>query len=72
MEANSSRSEQSAESRGQYSENMGSRSCGQLLVEASESCSSPEDLASSDQKNWKGSHIRSLSYQLIHSTKVTE
>ena len=48
MEADSSRSEQSAESRGSSSEDFGSRSYGQNLDEASESCSSAEDLATDE------------------------
>ena len=43
-----------------------------MLAEASESCSSPEDLATDEQTNGQESQIRSFSHQLIHSTKVAE
>ena len=72
MEADSSRSEQSAESRGSCSEEFGSRSCGQILAEASESGCSAEDLANDEWTNWRVSQFRSLSHHLIHSTKVKE
>ena len=64
--ANSSRSEQSAQSRGSCNEDLGSRSCGQMLVEAS----SPENLATDERTNWQMCQIRSLSHQLIHNTKL--
>ena len=69
METNPSRSEQSAESLSSCCEEFRSRCCGQVLAEASESCSSPEDLANDERTNWQASQIRSLSHQLIHSTK---
>ena len=71
MEADSSCSEQSAESRGSCSEGFGSRSYDEAVAEASKSCSSLEDLATNERKNWKGSQIASLSHKLFHSTKVT-
>ena len=45
VDADSGRSDQSAESRGSFSEDLRSRCCGQVLAEVSESCNSPEDLA---------------------------
>ena len=71
VEADSNLSEQSAESRGSCSEDFGSRSCGHVLAEASESCRSSEDLATDEQTNGQESQIRSFSHQLIHS-KVAE
>ena len=72
MEADSSRSEQSAELRGSCCEDLGSRSCGQVSAEESKCCSSPEDLATNERTNGQVSQIRSSSPQLIYSTKVTE
>ena len=43
-----------------------------MLAEASESCSSPEDLAADEQTNWQGSQIKNLSHKLIHITQVPE
>ena len=72
MEADSSRSEQSAELRGSCCEDLGSRNCGQVSAEESKSCSSPEDLATNEQTNGQVSQIGSSSHQLIYSTKLTE
>ena len=72
MEANSSRGKKSAESRGSCSEDLGSRGRGQMLTETRESCSSPENLETNERNNGQGSQIRSLSLQLIQSTKVTQ
>ena len=72
MEADLSRSEQSAELRGSCCEDLGSRSCGQVSAEESKSCSSPEDLATNERKNGQVSQFRSSSHQLIYSTMVTE
>ena len=71
MEADSSRSKQSAESHGSCRADLGSRGCGEALAKASESCIALEDLVTIERTNWKGSQIRSLSHQLIHSTTVT-
>ena len=70
MEADSSRSDQSEESRGSCSEGLGSRSCGQSLPEASGSSSSLEDLATDERTTWQASQIRTSSHQLIHSTNL--
>ena len=72
MEADSSRSVQSAELRGSCCEDLGSRTCGQVSAEESKYCSSPEDLATNERTNGQVSQIRSSSHQLIYSTKVTE
>ena len=71
-EADSNCIEQSAVSRHSCSEDFGSRSCGQVLTESSESCSSPENLTTDERTNWQISQIRSLSHQLIQSIKVTD
>ena len=52
MEADLSRSEQSMESRGSCSEDFGSRNCGEALAEASQPCSSSENLATDERSNW--------------------
>ena len=51
MKADSSRSEQSTDSRSSCSEDLGSRICGAAIAETSESCSSPEDLAAYERTN---------------------
>ena len=60
-EAGSSHSEQSAELRGSCREDMGSRICSQMLVDARAARSSTEDLATDEQTNWQESQIRNLS-----------
>ena len=70
MEADSISSALSAELRGSCSEDFGSSNCVQVLAKASKSRSSPENLEADEQTNWQASQIRSLSHQLIHSTKL--
>ena len=57
---------------GSCNDDLVSRGGGQLLTEASESCSSPEDIATDEPTNWHAIQIRSLSHQLFHCTKVTD